>query len=926
MVEVKRTLFVLSVAVSVLICSARGQQPAGGGEGDDGGGERRKIDFRADEMRSVPGQPDSVMRLLGNVVMHHNGAVLTCDSAYRFGDKRLEFYGRVLLNQDSAYIYGDRALYDGYLNVAEVYSPLVKVIDGEATLYTRNFSFNTLENVGRFWGGGTVVQKDNRLESDRGYYYSDTHEFVCVDEVEATDPQYKMMSDSVRYNMDTETAYFYTPTTIWNDKGEILNATVGMYRNAEEHYEFSRDGYVLTATRELWSDSLDYRAATEDVVLRRNIQIRDEEQKVMAFGDFGRYWGGREEGLLTENPSLVTFDPKEDSLYMRSDSIWIYSIAYELDYKEYDSLRRVPQELLTVEEEQAMIDSENVPADSLAVDPGLVVPRDTAELSDDVWPAVDNPAMRESLRWQTVADRLPLYMRGDTISREGMRPGLVDTLMMMGYASEDIQGQLLYNERKRELEAQGLPVTDTLLYEVLESIGAFGNPVPPDPHEAALEALREIEQAEKEAEGHEIETEQELSEAEQAQAEEQKPLTRRQQRRMERERKAVERKERRAQRTNRDETRNEDAVTTGGIGDMLSEADVTLTGEALENLMKLAADPELESMVRKLAADSTFRRRGLEAIPDSLLGRLWEAGVDPQALGEQLAAAGLISPGDIVLPTDSLAVDSLAMPAAPTIVHDSLQRVILAYHNVRIFRNDMQAVCDSLVAFSKDSTAHLYIEPVMWNQQNQITSEVIDIFTQNEQLHRAFFNGWPMMISEVDSTQYNQIKGREMESFFRDNQIFRHSVKGNAQTLYYMIDEPSGEANGFLVVNSASITFLMEDQTIVRMTWYQDPDAVAYPIDKIPFDVDRFLEGFRWEADRRPSLRDVFDRTIKPSEREHYQSLPQPLFPITIQIDEEKRQLIESRQWEDRAETLEDITNSAAKEWLRSIGFDVTGR
>ena len=939
----KRSLFVFAVAVSVLISSARGQQPVDGGEQE---GERRKVDFRADFMSSVKGQPDSVKRLVGNVVMHHNGAVLTCDSAYLFGDKRQEFYGRVLLNKDSAYVYGDRALYDGYLNIAEVYSPLVKVIDGEATLYTRNFSFNTLDNIGRYWGGGTLLQKENQIESDRGYYYSDTHEFICVERVEATDPQYKMVSDSVRYNMDMETAQFDTTTTIWNDKGEILHTTRGVYRNAEEHYEFTRDGYVLTETRELWGDSLDYRAVTKDVILRRNIQIRDEEQKTMAFGDFGRYWGGSEEGLLTENPSIVTFDPQEDSLYMRSDSIWIYSIDWELDYREYDSLRRVSQGLLTVDEEQAVIDGEGAPVDSLVIgaDPLAAVheeaiPQDTVVSSADEWLTENDPAKREAMRWLTVEKRLPLYMRGDTISREGLRSGLVDTLMTMGYASEDIEGQLLYNERKRELEAQGLTVAaDTLLYEVLESIGVFGNLPSPDPHEQALETPSEIDHVEKEAEEQkeEIEGGQELSDNEQAQAEEQKPLTRRQQRRLEREQRAAEKKAAReeklrsriaAERAGREEKRSE----------TLSQSGISLSPEALESMMKLAANPELENMVKTLIADSTFRKRGFEAIPDSVRGKLQEIGIDPQLLSEQLSATGLIPPGDSLhaldslmtsiglQATDSLTVDSLMIPA-PVIEHDSLQRVILAYHNVRIFRSDMQAVCDSLVAFSKDSTAHLYIKPVMWNQQNQITSEVIDVFTRSEQLYRAFFTGWPMMVSEVDSTQYNQIKGREMESFFRDNQIYRHNVKGNAQTLYYMIDEPSGEANSLMVINSASISFDMKDQTIVRMAWYQDVESASYPIEQIPFEVNRFLEGFRWEAERRPKLRDVFDRTIRPSEREYYQSLPQPLFPITREIDEQKKQLIEGGRWEDRAETLEDITNVHSKDWLRSIGFDITGR
>ena len=91
---------------------------------------------------------DSVVFLVGNFAAQHNGAVITCDSAVRYSDMRIEFFGNVLINKNTTYIYGDRAEYDGDLNEARVYSDIVKVIDGDATLYTYDFRFNTKTNVG----------------------------------------------------------------------------------------------------------------------------------------------------------------------------------------------------------------------------------------------------------------------------------------------------------------------------------------------------------------------------------------------------------------------------------------------------------------------------------------------------------------------------------------------------------------------------------------------------------------------------------------------------------------------------------------------------------------------------------------------------------------------------------------------------------
>lgn len=98
-------------------------------------GEKKLIDLKSDLMGPIaPG--DSVVFLVGNFAAQHNGAVITCDSAVRYSDMRIEFFGNVLINKNTTYIYGDRAEYDGNVNEARVYSDIIKVVDGDATLYT----------------------------------------------------------------------------------------------------------------------------------------------------------------------------------------------------------------------------------------------------------------------------------------------------------------------------------------------------------------------------------------------------------------------------------------------------------------------------------------------------------------------------------------------------------------------------------------------------------------------------------------------------------------------------------------------------------------------------------------------------------------------------------------------------------------------
>ncbi|MFQ8826200.1 MAG: hypothetical protein ACLR76_00535, partial [Alistipes sp.] len=121
-----------------------------------------------------------------------------------------------------------------------------------------------------------------------------------------------------------------------------------------------------------------------------------------------------------------------------------------------------------------------------------------------------------------------------------------------------------------------------------------------------------------------------------------------------------------------------------------------------------------------------------------------------------LAADSSLRAVDSLSSREEIASDSVQPPAG-----DSLVRIIRAYNKVRTYRTDFQAVCDSLVAFSADSTIHMYVDPVLWSEQNQITSQVVDIFTKNQTIDKAVFTGEPLMCSEVEPERYyNQVKGK----------------------------------------------------------------------------------------------------------------------------------------------------------------------
>ena len=823
----RRLLSIAVVALAaVSVIFARGGMQAPEAEQP---AEKKLIDLKSDNMGPVaPG--DSVIFLVGNFAAQHNGAVITCDSAVRYSDMRIEFFGNVLINKNTTYIYGDRAEYNGEVNEARVFSDIVKVVDEDATLYTYEFLFNTKENVGEFGGGGVLVNRDSRLESVRGYYYANSKELVCVDRVEMRNDEYELKGDSVVYNMATDNAFFFRNTNIWNKEGDYLYADRGAYRKADSLYKVTSNGYVLTDKQEMWSDSIDFYRAEDHIILWRDIQIDDTEHKVLAFGDYGEYWKEPGNAFLTRRPSIVSYDLSQgDSLFMRADSMFLFTI------NENDERRAA---------EAAAADSLARSADSLA----LSGPDSLAHAAG----GADVPA--------------------DSLGRprSGRRPQGVDAADSLG----------------TPVPASG-PTTDgdaDSLHVAPSPLDAPDRPAPADslggaaPADSLANAADTLTVAQRKALLKEA--------AKRAKAEEKAAAAKEKKKKLDEI--AARRKEK----------------TTARLLEQKEREEARLTARRLKAESKLKArQARATRKGRMIQIDSTALRE-----LDSLIVLNM---AEQDSLLNLLVDSLLTDTAAMAIPADS--IDSLTAP------RDSIYRLLKGFRNVKIYRSDFQTVCDSMTAISTDSTIHLYIDPVLWNENNQITSDVMDIFPENQQLTRAEFIGSPMMVSQLDTTHYNQVAGKTMTAYFFNNQIYRNDVNGNAQTIYYMQDGEPVEITMMGVIESGEISFFIEDKQVVQITYRGDPVYNFYPMDKIPPTQDIRLKGFKWEGARRPSQAEVFDRRIRPSERERRSEMKHPDFPIMQRIDEHRKRLIEQRRWTDR----NDQVDAATVEWMHSLGYEV---
>jgi len=206
---------------------------------------------------------------------------------------------------------------------------------------------------------------------------------------------------------------------------------------------------------------------------------------------------------------------------------------------------------------------------------------------------------------------------------------------------------------------------------------------------------------------------------------------------------------------------------------------------------------------------------------------------------------------------DSLKTDSLA---ANTMKN---ARLVLAYYNVRFFRDDLQGKCDSLAYWSKDSTIQLYTNPVIWSGKNQISANYIEMINRSKDPKEIHMNDDAFIISmDDDSLRFNQIKGKNMIGYIRLNKLNKIDVNGNGQSNYYAHDD-KGEIIGLNKAESSNITIYMNEGKVKKIVFIKSPDGELKPMADIE-DGDKLLPGFNWQAELRPKNKEDIFRSPLP--------------------------------------------------------------
>lgn len=246
--------------------------------------------------------------------------------------------------------------------------------------------------------------------------------------------------------------------------------------------------------------------------------------------------------------------------------------------------------------------------------------------------------------------------------------------------------------------------------------------------------------------------------------------------------------------------------------------------------------------------------RPMSAVSDTLAGRDTASVMDSSAVADSAA----------MLPPDTTKIGFLE-----------------ALRNVRIYKKNMQVVCDSLVYTDLDSLARLYREPMIWQEKTrQYSADSISVVIRNEAMEKASLMSNAFITIQEDVDLFDQIRATEMLAFFDEKGgLKRFDALGGASALFFI-----EENDAYATVNktdSKMLSATFKDGNIQRIYYYDAPKNDGYPVVQLAED-EQLLKGFNWQPEKRPKDRNaVTPLSLRPSERNSYARRPRTTFRQT---------------------------------------------
>lgn len=178
--------------------------------------------------------------------------------------------------------------------------------------------------------------------------------------------------------------------------------------------------------------------------------------------------------------------------------------------------------------------------------------------------------------------------------------------------------------------------------------------------------------------------------------------------------------------------------------------------------------------------------------------------------------------------------------------------------NVKIFHNDIQAQCDSLHFEEPKGIMEMYYSPIIWAKNSELKGKKMTVYIVDSLIDHIFIEENATAIMEIDTgNYYNQIAGKEMTAYMKDNELVRSDVSGTAKTIFFPQDEEKTDTSftikrlGMNRLYASDLRVYLDSGEVTGVTYFDKPDGVFYPMSKINKE-EQFISNFEWNPFLRP--------------------------------------------------------------------------
>ncbi len=193
--------------------------------------------------------------------------------------------------------------------------------------------------------------------------------------------------------------------------------------------------------------------------------------------------------------------------------------------------------------------------------------------------------------------------------------------------------------------------------------------------------------------------------------------------------------------------------------------------------------------------------------------------------------------------------------------------VAVIHPAVRFYRSDMQGVCDSLRYTERDSTLRMFIDPVVWSDDQQIFGNVIEMQLNDSTIKRAILPDQAFAAQRIEGPHFQQLSGKEMVADFIDGQIHRLDVNGNVEIIMYP-EENDSTINKIVNAESSFMTVIFKGQATDSIRMWPETTGTVTPLFLARKSL-YYLPKFKWFEDLRPLNKDdIFSKEPEPQPSE----------------------------------------------------------